>query len=60
MGRPVLPYDGCFPMLYQVFVGTAEMPVAEEAVVSRKRRGVDRCQYQVFVPVNESTFLLCI
>ena len=45
-------------MRLQVFVGSAEMSVTEEAMVGRQRRGMYRREYQMTVAVDESTFLL--
>ena len=42
----------------QIVIGTAEVLVAEEAVVGRQGRRMSRSQYQVAVAVDEGTFPL--
>ena len=40
-------------MLLQKLVGATEMPIADEAAISRERRRMDRFQYQVFAGINQ-------
>ena len=53
-----LPCNRFFPVSFQVFVRSAEMLVPEETVVGGKRGWMSRCQNQMFVPVNKSSFFL--
>ena len=55
-----LPVDRSFPMRNQVFIGTTEMLVSKETIISRQRRRMNGSQYQMLVAVNKRSFLLRI
>ena len=47
-------------MSNQVFIGTAEVLVAKEAIVCRKRGWMSRSEHQMLVSVDERTLFLGI
>ena len=47
-------------MSNQVFIGTAEVLVTEEAMVGGEGRRMGGSQDEVLVPVDESALLLCV
>ena len=56
----VLPINGRFAMGSQVFVGSAEVLVAEESIVCGEWRRMSGGQYQMRVSVDECALFLSV